>query len=336
MACTILDQLDTFGPEQCRQLNYEQAAAYTRHLAQSHYENFTVVSWLLPGRLRDHFRHVYAFCRCADDLSDETGDRERSIELLNWWRRELDDCYDGRPHHPVFVALRPTIVKHDIPRKPFDDLIDAFIQDQTVTRYKSWDQVTDYCTRSADPVGRMVLYLCGYRDKKRQHLSDCTCTALQLTNFWQDVKHDALQRDRVYIPQDVAGRHGLDMSLMVQAIRIEAAKPKHCATCTTETSPGIRAILAPYRATVKELIDKTRPFFAKGSELWPLVASDVRLDIKLFSMGGQSLLRNIERLNYDTLQVRPVLGRSAKLMLMFRAVTGKLQILAGGPEATDA
>ena len=128
-------------------------------------------------RLLDDFRHVYSFCRWADDLGDETGDPQRSLELLAWWRREVDLCYAGNPRHPVFVALNQTIHRHDIPRKPFDDLIDAFVQDQTVTRYRTWEQVLDYCTRSADPVGRLVLYLAGVRDEERQKLSDATCTA---------------------------------------------------------------------------------------------------------------------------------------------------------------
>ena len=174
MGSSVLDQLDTYGPDHCEPLTHDQAVAYTRELAESHYENFTVVSWLLPERLRDDFRNVYSFCRWADDLGDETGSRERSVELLEWWRRELDACYDGQPRHPVFIALSPTIERHDIPRKPFDDLIDAFLQDQRVVRYDTWEQVCDYCTRSADPVGRLVLYLAGYRDDERQRLSDAT------------------------------------------------------------------------------------------------------------------------------------------------------------------
>jgi len=202
----VLEQLDTFGPQRCEQLTYEQADEYTRRLARTQYENFTVVSWLLPVRLRADFQHVYAFCRWADDLGDETGDTDRSHELLAWWRDELTACYQGDPRHPVFVALAPTIEQHDIPRKPFDDLIDAFVQDQTVTRYDTWDQAIDYCTRSADPVGRLVLYLCGYRDAQRQQFSDATCTALQLINFWQDVRRDIIERDRVYVPRDIASR----------------------------------------------------------------------------------------------------------------------------------
>lgn len=332
MPSTLLDQLDTFGPDRCQALTYEQAADYTRKLAKSHYENFTVVSWFLPRRLREDFRHVYSFCRWADDLGDETGDPRRSLELLAWWRRELDLCYAGSPRHPVFVALAPTIEKHDIPRKPFDDLISAFEQDQTVNRYRTWEQVCDYCTRSADPVGRLVLYLCGYRDEERQRLSDATCTALQLANFWQDVRRDVLERNRVYIPSDIASRQGLDIDTMVSAIQFDAAAAPASCGCGSCPAPSasIHAILPAYRATLHELCDRTWPLFETGRRLWPLLARDIRIDIQLFSMGGEAILKLIRRQDYDTLQRRPKLGKGAKLMLMMRAVIGKLLSFGGG------
>ena len=327
MASAILDQLETYGPQRCDQLGYEQASAYTRELARSHYENFTVVSWLLPRRLRADFRHVYAFCRWADDLGDETGDWQRSLELLDWWRRELDACYAGKPRHPVFVALLSTIRKHDIPRKPFDDLIDAFVQDQHGNRYQTWEQVLDYCACSADPVGRLVLYVCGHRDERRQRLSDATCTALQLANFWQDVRRDVLERDRVYIPGDVAARHGLDIDLMVDAIHHDAAlKGETVACCDARRvrSIGVGALLPAFRAVARDLVDRTRPLFAAGQALWPLVAADVRLDIKLFSRGGESILRMIEKRNYNTLEWRPSLSRGARFVLVLQALAGKM------------
>jgi squalene synthase HpnC len=328
MPPSLLDQLDTYGPRRCDVLTFEQASDYTRRLAKSHYENFTVVSWFLPRRLRDDFRHVYSFCRWADDLGDEAGSKERSLDLLAWWRRELDLCYADQPRHPVFVALRPTITKHDIPRKPFDDLIDAFVQDQHVSRYHTWPQVIDYCTRSADPVGRLVLYLCGYRDEERQRLSDATCTALQLANFWQDVRRDVLERDRVYIPSEVASRHGLDIETMVDAIRHDAAKQADssgcCSACATVPGVAINAIAQPYRATVKELCDRTWPLFEKGRALWPLIAKDVRIDIQLFSLGGEATLKMIRKHQYNTLRSRPSVGKGAKLALMMRALAAKV------------
>jgi squalene synthase HpnC len=322
----VLEQLDTFGPQRCEQLTYEQADEYTRRLARTQYENFTVVSWLLPVRLRADFQHVYAFCRWADDLGDETGDTDRSHELLAWWRDELTACYQGDPRHPVFVALAPTIEQHDIPRKPFDDLIDAFVQDQTVTRYDTWDQAIDYCTRSADPVGRLVLYLCGYRDAQRQQFSDATCTALQLINFWQDVRRDIIERDRVYVPRDIASKHGLDVDTLVMAVQHDeqAQRNPSCGCPPHVPSAGIHALLPAYKATIRELVERTQPLFERGKSLWPLVSPDVRVDVELFTRGGEAIARMIHRVDYDTLQVRPSLGKAAKVVLMMRAAVGKL------------
>src|SRR5664280_411668 len=194
-----------------RNWSVKEATAYTRWLAQHHYENFHVVSFLLPRRLHQDFYNVYAYCRWADDLADEIVDPAESLRLLAWWRSELDSMYRGLDQssatHPVFAALAGTVTQYGIPRQPFSDLIDAFVQDQTVTRYRNWDELFAYCRNSANPVGRLVLCLCGYRDAARQHLSDATCTALQLANFWQDVTVD-LRKDRVYIPLEVMERHG--------------------------------------------------------------------------------------------------------------------------------
>src|SRR5215471_11757271 len=184
----------------------EEGRAYTRWLTTHHYENFHVVSFLLPKRLHQDFYNVYAYCRWADDLGDEIGNTAESLRLLEWWRGELDGMYAGRARHPVFAALLPTVEKYGIPRQPFSDLIDAFVQDQTMTRYRNWDELFGYCKNSANPVGRLVLYLCGYRDPQRQRLGDATCTALQLANFWQDVTVDLL-KDRIYIPLAVMERH---------------------------------------------------------------------------------------------------------------------------------
>jgi len=329
MSSCILDQLDTYGPQGSPAMSYEQAAAYNAQLARSHYENFTVVSWLLPAKLREDFRNVYAFCRWADDLGDETGDAQRSLELLAWWRRELDACYAGRPVHPVFVALRRTIEKHDIPRRPFDDLIDAFVQDQHVRRYDTWDQLIDYCSRSANPVGRLVLYLCGYRDEARQQLGDATCTGLQLANFWQDVRRDVLDRNRVYIPEEIARKHGLDVQQMVRIIEIDATPVAggDRACCTTKDLPsvGVMAIESSYKATMRELCERTWRYFEKGRALLPMVSADVRVDIELFGLGGEAVLKMIRRQDYDTLTHRPSLGSGAKLLLMMRAIAGKIK-----------
>ncbi len=309
MASMILSQLETFGPERCERLSYEQAAEYTRRLARSHYENFSVVSRLVPADLREHFANIYAFCRWADDLSDETGDTEKSLRLLSWWRKELHLCYADQPRHPVFVAMLPTIRKFDIPSQPLADLVSAFEQDQVVRRYQSWEQVLDYCTRSANPVGRLVLYLCGYRDDRRQRYSDQTCTALQLINFWQDVRRDILERDRIYVPLDTLKKQGLTHEQLV------------------DHAHGRRRLTQePYdrfRDCLKELVDRTEPMFMEGRKLWPLVRKDVQLPIRLFSLGGQTVLRRVRRIGYSTLDRRPKVGKATKLWLMARAVLGR-------------
>src|ERR1041384_4562096 len=185
-----------------------QAEKYTRWLARHHYENFSIATWLLPKHLRQHFYNIYAYCRWADDLGDEISDPALALELLNGWDEALRDCYAGKASHAVFIALRNTIDTFSIPITPFSDLLIAFRQDQTVHRYPTWDSVMGYCRYSANPVGRLVLYLCGYDDNERQTLSDFTCTALQLANFWQDVARD-LEKDRIYIPLHSLHAHGL-------------------------------------------------------------------------------------------------------------------------------
>ncbi len=193
-------------PEQAPSLS--EANAYCECLAKSHYENFSVATWFLPERLKPHFYSVYAYCRISDDLGDEVGDPQKSLKLLDEWEAELNECYDGQPRHPVFIALRETVKTCDIPKQPFVDLLTAFRQDQRVTRYETFDDLLGYCRYSADPVGRLVLYLCGYRDSERQALSDYTCTALQLANFWQDVVTD-YGKGRIYLPLESLRRSGV-------------------------------------------------------------------------------------------------------------------------------
>src|SRR6266705_4623302 len=176
-----------------------EAREYCRRLARTHYENFSVATWFLPQRLRQHFFNVYAYCRISDDLGDEVGDASASLRLLDQWEAELEACYAGGPRHPVFVALADTVRTFDIPKQLFADLLKAFRQDQTVRRYETFEDLLGYCHYSANPVGHLVLFVCGYRDAERQQLSDFTCTALQLANFWQYVAVD-YEKERVYLP----------------------------------------------------------------------------------------------------------------------------------------
>jgi squalene synthase HpnC len=277
-----------------------QARDYTRWLATHHYENFNVVSWLLPQRLHQHFYNVYAYCRWADDLGDEIADSGRALQLLDGWERELEACYAGRPAHPVFVALQPTVKAFDIPIEPFRDLLKAFRQDQTVHRYADWEAVLGYCRYSANPVGRLVLYLCGYRDAERQQLSDFTCTALQLANFWQDVARD-LEKDRIYIPLDALARHALGE----QDLFAKTFDPR-------------------YASLMRDLIAYTRELFARGRPLAAKVVPELRVDIELFSRGGLAVLEAIERMGYDTLHHRPALSRAAQVRLLGRAMLSRM------------
>jgi squalene synthase HpnC len=276
------------------------AQEYTHWLATHHYENFNVVSWLLPKDLHQHFYNLYAYCRWADDLGDEIPQKERALELLDWWERELDDCYNGRPSHPVFVALRETIVAKNIPKQPFADLLRAFRQDQNVKRYPTWDSMIGYCVYSANPVGRLVLYLCGYRDEERQAMSDATCTALQLANFWQDVSHD-LEKGRIYIPLDIAASHGL-----------------------TEADIVEREFDERYVSLMKDLIARTRTLFVQGAPLARMVSGRLSVDLEMFSRGGVAVLDAIEAMGYDTLHQRPAISKTKQVRLLGRSLLAHL------------
>ena len=276
------------------------AERYTRWLATHHYENFSVVSWLLPRRLHQHFYNLYAYCRWADDLGDEVADSACALELLGEWEQELRECYAGRASHPVFIALRGTIAACDIPIEPFSDLLVAFRQDQTVHRYPTWDDMIGYCRYSANPVGRLVLYLCGYRDAERQKLSDATCTALQLANFWQDVSRD-LEKGRIYIPLETLAAHGL-----------------------AEDDVVARQFDARYVSLMKDLISRTRGLFQEGLPLAGTLDSALRVDIEMFSRGGIAVLDAIEAAGYNTLQYRPSIPKSKQAMLLARALVQRL------------
>ena len=271
----------------------DESLAYTRWLSTHHYENFHVVSALLPRRLRQDFYNVYAFCRWADDLGDEIGDASESLRLLAWWRERLAASYrGGEALHPVFVALRETVVRHDLPMAPFDDLITAFIQDQTVTRYRDWDEVDAYCVNSANPVGRLVLMLCGYRDEERFRMSDATCTALQLANFWQDVTVDLL-KDRVYLPLHLFELHGYSVE------ELSAHK----------FTPAFRAVM-------KDAVDRAQALFNAGLPLVRTLDRRLALDIDLFNRGGMRVLDKIRAQDYNVLARRPAVSKSERVTLL--------------------
>ncbi len=278
----------------------EIAERYTAWLATHHYENFTIATWLLPRSLRQDFYNVYAYCRWADDLADEISDSRAALEALDWWQNELKECYAAQATHAVFTALRKTVTRYDIPIDPFADLLKAFRQDQTVHRYQTWDALLQYCRYSANPVGHLVLYLFGYRDEERRRLSDYTCTALQLANFWQDVSRD-LDKDRIYIPLDLLSKSGLSESDLIT-----------------------RRADARYTELIRGLVERTRELFRLGQPLASSVAREFRVDLELFTRGGLAVLDAIESIGYNTLAIRPMLTRGTKLRLAGRAFSAHL------------
>ena len=278
----------------------DAARAYCERLARSHYENFSVATWFLPQRLRQHFYNVYAYCRISDDLGDEVGDPVASLLLLDQWQYELKACYRGSPRHPVFVALAETVRTFDIPEHEFSDLLTAFRQDQTVTRYKTFEDLLHYCLNSANPVGHLVLYLCGYRDAERQKLSDFTCTALQLANFWQDVSVD-YAKGRIYLPLEDMRRFGVAEDDLASARNT----PAFCEMMRFE-------------------VQRAREWFEQGLPLVGKVNKELAIDLELFTRGGQEILNAIEGQGYAVLGRRPSISKSRKLALVARAALGKL------------
>ena len=277
-----------------------EAREYCARLARSHYENFSVASWFLPAHLRQHFFNVYAYCRISDDLGDEVGDAAASIELLDQWQQELDACYEGTPKHPVFVALAETVKQFDIPKHEFSDLLTAFRQDQTITRFETFDDVLAYCRYSANPVGHLVLYLCGYRDPERQQLSDFTCTALQLANFWQDVTVD-YAKGRIYLPLEDLRRFNVSENDIAR----------------NQNSPAFCAMM-------KFEVERARDWFDRGLPLIASVDRELAVDLLLFSRGGQEILNAIEKQSYAVLGNRPAISKPRKLALVARAAMGKI------------
>ena len=277
-----------------------EAQVYCRELTTSHYENFPLVSCLLPKRLHQHFYNVYAFCRWADDLGDEIGDAQRSLELLGWWRNELSACFAGESRHPVFVALSPTIEQFGIPLQPFADLISAFEQDQTVVEYDTYEQLLDYCTRSADPVGRIVLYLCECFDEDNAALSDSICTGLQLANFWQDVSRD-LDIGRIYLPAEDRDHFGVTHKGL-----------------QSKKSTGEFAQLMEFE------VRRARELLQAGLPLVKRLPGRLQVDIELFARGGLRILERVESIGYRVLEQRPVVTKFDAVRLLLPCVVRAL------------
>lgn len=294
MAWSFAAELARFGPSSPA-ATLAEAREYCAYVTRTHYENFTVVSWLLPRKLVPHFQAVYGWCRWADDLADETAAGE-SLALLDWWNAELDACFGGTPRHPVTVALRETVRSFAIPIEPFHDLLSAFRQDQVVTDYDTFDQLLDYCRRSANPVGRLVLFLFEQHKPECLEPSDAICTGLQLANFWQDVGRDQA-KGRIYIPKEDRDRFGV-------------------APATRHADPSAM------RELIRFQVARTHVYFDRGAILPAMLPRAARIDVDLFLRGGRAVLRAIERQGYDVLTKRPTVGKAAKLALLARALIG--------------
>lgn len=298
---SVRDALTAWGPgSSAPPPSLEAAQAYTRRLARSHYENFPVATWLLPRRLRQPFYNVYAFCRWADDLGDETGGGEESLALLAWWREELALCGRGEPRHPVMIALRPTLEQFRIPLQPFEHLISAFEQDQRVKEYETFEQLRDYCRRSADPVGRIVLHLCEAVSERNAAWSDAICTGLQLANFWQDVARD-YDLGRVYLPRKDRERFGYDQRAL-------------------ET----RATNAAFLELMRFEVERARAFLWDGLPLADVLRGRLGVEIECFAHGGLAILREIERIGYRVWERRPVLTKRRLVGLLVRTIGRRL------------
>lgn len=289
--------LGQWGPGGSACTNLAEAQAYCERFARSHEENFPVLSFVLPRSLRPHFTAIYSYCRWADDLGDEVPSPAQALELLDWWEEKLDELYGERPTHPVMVALQPTIQQFRIPVDPFRDLLSAFRQDQTVTRYENRNELLDYCRRSANPVGRLVLYLFSSNPPGCFGLSDAICTGLQLANFWQDVSVDFAEKGRIYVPKEVMRAHGVAESDIAQ----QASSPATVAMMT-------------------ELVDDAEAWLVRGLPLARQLRGRFSIMTAMFAEGGRAILRRIRQQRYNVFQSRPRLGRWDKLHLASRAI----------------
>lgn len=287
--------LERFGPQSVdAPLTLAQSQHYCRSLAQRHYENFTVASRLLPSRLRQEVANIYAYCRWADDLADEIGDPQRSLELLDWWEEQLRDCYDGRASHPVFIALAQTVRQFGIPIEPFLDLLIAFRRDQQITRYETIEALSDYCRYSANPVGRLVLYLGKCPTPDRIALSDSICSGLQLVNFCQDVARD-WEQGRIYLCQEACRRFGF-----------------------TESDFARRACNDAFRQLLAFHVEVAEGWLRAGLPLAARMPRGLRLPVALFAGGGLATVEAIRRQQYDVWTRRPIVSKRQKLLLLLR------------------
>lgn len=300
MSPGVLEDLARWGPATAPCDDLVEAEAYCRGLARSHYENFPLLAWTLPRRLRQPFANVYAWCRWADDLADEPGDPARSLELLGWWREELRACFAGTAGHPVTLALQASVETFDLPCEPFSDLLTAFETDQRVVEYETFVELLGYCRYSANPVGRIVLALSGCRGPRYEAWSDSICTGLQLANFWQDVRRDH-EAGRIYLPREDRQRFGFADSQLAARVSDRA-----------------------FEDLLRFQVERTREYLQDGLPLVAVMPGRMQVVLELFVRGGLKILKRIERVNYRVWETRPVVGRLDVIGLVAMSLAGAL------------
>ena len=311
----VLNDLARFGPN-C--LGYEmsvpESERYCKNLALNHYENFSVASFLLPKSIRQDFYNIYAYCRWSDDLADETSSQPNgsstsqtwnSVDLLQWWRNELRQCFAGNSKHPVFVALRSTLLRHPLPIEPFEKLLDAFCQDQHVIRYQNDEEVLAYCSGSANPVGRILLGLAKTTQADAIRQSDLVCTGLQLANFCQDIQKDAL-RNRIYLPQSRWTPYSISQQDILQGTKS-----------------------APLQNALRDWVYYARDHLVQGLPLVQQVPRWLARDVQLFVRGGLAILENIERAGFDVWNHPIEVTKAQKLMLLGKSILFPRSIQTG-------
>lgn len=282
----------------------DDAFAYCERMARSHYENFPVGSLLIPVDKRKYVYSIYAFARTADDFADEGYDEDGLDEAgrlaaLADWERKLEASYRGEASHPVFIALAETARELQLPVRLFRDLLSAFKQDVTKRRYANFDELLDYCGRSANPIGSLILLLFGYREERFHKLSDSICTGLQLVNFWQDVAVD-IRKDRIYLPLNEMAEFGVSVDDLRDGRSSERTA-----------------------ALFKLQVERTKKYFEDGRPLPGMVNGRLAFELRLTWLGGMRILRRIEEQDYNTLKTRPVITGWDKIVLLLRSLIGR-------------
>ena len=280
--------------------NLSEAEAYCTTIARAHYENFIISNQFTPPEIRQHIQNIYAFCRYSDDLGDEAPfDPEGRTKLLQTWLSDLHTAYgndwQGQPRHPILIALAHTSRTFNIPIEPYERLITAFLLDQKKFRYDNWEELKHYCVHSADPVGHLFLYVYGHDDAKMRLISDFTCTALQLANHWQDIARDS-EQGRRYVPLDTMKKHGYSEQDFENKIFDER-----------------------WQSILKEEVDRAQELFDKGKELWSLVDPHLAVDLEMFTLGGEEILKSIRKQKYNTWKRRPKVSKFRQMLLLIKS-----------------